>query len=208
MLFAVIADERDRRVREPDEPGRDRLRPHRRRRGHHRRERRAAARRGARGARAGTLDAGGARRASSRTRASRCAAPASSARSSSPSSTCRSSRCAASRGSCSTRWRMTVLFALARRVHPLADGGAGAGELLPAAARRASTRPGCMRKAHAATSRCSRRVLARRVDHARRRARRAGARRRPRSPGSAPSSSRSSTKAICSSRRGACPASR
>ena len=63
----------------------------------------------------------------------------------------------------------TVLFALAGRLHPLAHAGAGADELLRA--RRSERRARDLadaQGARASTRRCSRRVLRRRVGHARR----------------------------------------
>ena len=133
----------DRRVGEPDEPRRHRLRPHRRRRGDHRRERRAAAgarRRRARGA--GQLSRRGAAARSSTTPRSRCAAPASSARPSSPSSTCRSSRCAGIEGKLFRPMATTVLFALLGAFILSLTRGAGAGQLLPRPRAAPVTRPG------------------------------------------------------------------
>ena len=105
MLMTITGMVQTRRQRQPDEPGRARLRPDRRRRGDHRRElpapaRRAAAPRAARLSRA-------------RAAATWCSTPRSEVirpvavrrRHHHRRSTCRSSRSPASKGRCSTRWR-------------------------------------------------------------------------------------------------------
>ena len=140
--------------------------------------------------------------------ASRCAAPASSARRSSRSSTCRSSRCAGIEGKLFRPMARTVLFALL---------GAFILSLTLVPCWRATSSAAARRGHETWLMRKARRGYAPLL------ASRARAGRRSRSasawccsrcgggaaaPGSARSSCRSSTRAICSSRRAACPGSR
>ena len=105
MLFAHHADERDRRLGQPDEPRRDRLRPDRRRRGHHRRERRAPAVGGAGARRRGRSTATSASTVVSDAR-SRCASASVFGEAHHRHRLPADPRAdAASRGSCSARWR-------------------------------------------------------------------------------------------------------